>query len=68
MNKSRDLKILEAVLFASTEPVLENDLKEKIVNKNKVYLLLKELQNLYSDRGVNLKKTGHHIRFQDMPY
>ena len=67
MNKSRDLKILEAVLFASTEPVLENDLKEKIVNKNKVYLLLKELQNLYSDRGVNLKKTGKSWSFRTSP-
>jgi len=67
MNKSRDLKILEAVLFASTEPVLENDLKEKIVNKNKVYLLLKELQNLYSDRGVNLIKTGKSWSFRTSP-
>ena len=67
MNKSRDLKILEAVLFASTEPVLENDLKEKIVNKNKVYFLLKELQNLYSDRGVNLKKTGNSWSFRTSP-
>ena len=29
MNTSRDLKILEAILFASTQPVLESDLKEK---------------------------------------
>ena len=67
MNTSKDLKILEAILFASTEPVLENDLKEKIVNKNKVYLLLKELQNLYSDRGVNLKKTGKSWSFRTSP-
>ena len=67
MNKSRDLKILEAVLFASTEPVLENDLKEKIVNKNKVYFLLKELQNLYSDRGVNLIKIGKSWSFRTSP-
>ena len=64
MNTSRDLKILEAILFASTEPVLENDLKEKISNKNEISTLLKELQISYSDRGVNLKKTGNRWSFR----
>ena len=67
MSTSRDLKILEAILFASTEPILENDLKEKIFNKNKINSLLKELQNLYSDRGVNLKKTGESWSFITSP-
>ena len=30
MNENRDIKILEAILFASGEPVLEEDLKQKI--------------------------------------
>ena len=67
MIASRDLKILEAILFASTEPILENDLKEKIFNKNKINSLLIELQNLYSDRGVNLKKTGESWAFITSP-
>ena len=28
--ESRDIKILEAILFASGEPVDENDLKDKV--------------------------------------
>ena len=50
MNQSRDLKILEAILFASTEPVLENDLKERIINKDLISSMLNEIQNIYSKR------------------
>ena len=34
MTISRDTKILEAILFASGLPILEEDLKEKMINKN----------------------------------
>jgi len=67
MSKLKDLKILEAILFASTEPVLENDLKEKIVNKDNIYLMLKEIQNSYSEKGVNLIKTANSWSFTTSP-
>lgn len=67
MNDHNDIKILEAILFSSNEPQLESDLKDKIINKNKIKLLLKELQNFYSDRGVNLKKTGETWSFRTSP-
>ena len=63
MSESRDLKILEAILFTSTGPVLESDLKDKIINKNKIHSLLIELQNLYSSRGINLKKIANSWSF-----
>mgnify|MGYP000719351069 CR=1 FL=1 len=31
MNISRDIKIIEAILFASNEPVSEEDLKDKMI-------------------------------------
>ena len=31
----KDIKLLEAIIFASAEPVEENDLKEKINDKKK---------------------------------
>ena len=67
MNQSRDLKILEAILFASTEPVLENDLKEKIVYKDNIFSMLKDIQNSYSEKGVNLIKTGNSWSFTTSP-
>ena len=67
MDESRDIKILEAILFASTEPVLESDLKEKIVNKNNINVLLNKLQSLYHNRGIVLKKTGNTWSFRTSP-
>ena len=64
MNDNRDLKILEAILFTSPEPILEKDLQEKITNKDKIHSLLLELKNLYSNRGINLIKTGNTWSFR----
>ncbi len=55
---NRDIKIIEAILFASNEPVLEDDLKDKIREKNKLKEYLLNLKKFYLDRGINLKKTG----------
>ena len=35
MVENKDIKILEAVLFASGEPISEEDLKQKITDKKK---------------------------------
>tara|TARA_B100001123_G_C15220237_1_gene990967 strand:+ start:197 stop:835 length:639 start_codon:yes stop_codon:yes gene_type:complete len=67
MTESKDLIILEAILFVSNEPILEKDLKDKIVNKDKLHLFLKEIQNLYSQRGINLVKTGESWSFRTSP-
>jgi len=58
MTTLRDIKILEAVLFASGEPVLESDLKEKVVNKDNFNSYILEIQNFYHDRGIKLVKAG----------
>ena len=61
---NRDLKIIEAILFASNEPVLEDDLKDKIREKNKLKEYLLNLKNFYLDRGINLIKTGSKWSFR----
>ena len=61
---SRDIKIIEAILFASGEPVLEDDLKDKIVNKDKfITNLWNEIKNFILIRGINLIKTGKKWSF-----
>ena len=62
MNK--DLKLLEAIIFASGEPVDEKDLKEKIMDKKNLVSYLNELQKFYSSRGINLLKTGTKWSFR----
>jgi len=58
MNILRDIKIIEALLFASGEPVNENDLKDKVVNKDKFISYMNDIKFFYKDRGINLIKTG----------
>ncbi len=61
---NRDIKIIEAILFASNEPVLEDDLKDKIREKDKLKEYLLNLKRFYSDRGINLLKTGSKWSFR----
>ena len=67
MNNNNDLKILEAILFASSEPITESDLKEKIQDKEQIKKNLKELQELYSNRGVNLVNIANGWAFRTSP-
>ena len=61
---NKDLKILEAILFASGEPIDEKDLKDKIHNKSSLSKYLLELQSFYKSRGINLLKTGNKWSFR----
>ena len=64
MTLVRDIKIIEAILFASGDPVLENDLKDKIINKNKFDEYMKDIQKFYEFRGINVVKTGFKWSFR----
>ena len=67
MSMDRDIKIIEAILFASGVPVSENDLKDKIVNKEKFKFYLDQLNEFYNKRGINLIKTGSKWSFITSP-
>ena len=64
MTEEKDIKILEAILFASDGPVLEEDLKQNISNKNNLDDYLKKISILYNNRGINLIKTGNKWSFR----
>ena len=64
MDENRDIKILEAILFASGEPVLEEDLIQKITDKKNLQIFLEQLKNFYKNRGINLIKTGNKWPFR----
>ena len=64
MTEEKDIKILEAILFASDGPVLEEDLKQNISNKNNLDDYLKKISILYNNRGINLVKTGNKWSFR----
>ena len=64
MSINRDTKILEAILFASGSPILEEDLKEKMVNKKDFKKEMDNLKLFYNERGINLIKTGNKWSFR----
>ena len=61
---NRDIKLLEAILFASGGPVEEIDLKDKIKDKTKITAYLNQIKDYYSSRGINLIKTGSKWSFR----
>lgn len=52
------LRMVEAILFASAQPVTEKALKERLPSDVDVAMLLGELQEIYSNRGINLRQVG----------
>ena len=61
---NKDIKLLEAILFASGEPVEETDLKDKIKDKKNITIYLNQIKDFYSSRGINLIKTGSKWSFR----
>lgn len=64
MRYTKNHKIIEALIFGSTEPISEKDIVEKIKNNTDLKKILNDLKSFYSDRGVNLVKTGDHWSFR----
>lgn len=61
------LRRLEAMLFASTEPITESQLAERLPSGANVRSLLDELQGVYANRGVNLVCRGRGWAFRTAP-
>src|SRR3954470_2410022 len=61
------LRLLEAVLFASTEPINEKVLKARLPNSADLPGLLSELAETYANRGVNLTKIEDRWAFRTAP-
>lgn len=64
---SQALRIIEALLFASAEPLDEKTLAERVPEGVEVGPLLEELQAFYRPRGVNLMKFGKAWMFRTAP-
>lgn len=60
-------RLVEAILFASPEPVPERALKERLAAGTDVKAVLAELQSLYATRGVNLVRVGASWAFRTAP-
>ena len=63
-----DEKILEAIIFASKEPVSINDLKKMCPFIEDINVSLKNLTDFYSNRAINLVKIKSTYAFRTLPY
>jgi len=61
------LRLLEALLFASHQPLDERDLNDKLPDDANVPALLEELQRQYAGRGVNLVRRDAKWAFRTAP-
>jgi len=61
------LRRLEAILFASAEPLSENVLLSRLPEGTELAALLEELQGQYANRGVNLVQRGKGWAFRTAP-
>ena len=59
-----DLRIIEALIFASPEPVSERAIQSRLPNDVDLSALLVELQTHYESRGVNLVRAGKSWAFR----
>lgn len=66
-DRSETLRILEALLFAATEPLDQDTLAAHLDEDSSIEALLAELQNLYATRGINLVKVAGKWAFRTAP-
>ncbi len=59
--------IVEALIFASSEPISLNELQKTVVDKNMLEEILKCLKRKYSSSGVNLLKINNTFAFRTSP-
>ena len=62
--KKKDKNLVEAILFAASEPLDVSTIKSKLKTGTDVLKILYELQNDYSDRGVNLVRLADKWSFR----
>lgn len=63
-DRSQDLRLLEAVLFASAEPLGPAQLANHLPEDTDLNELITDLQSRYANRGVNLVKVGNRWAFR----
>ncbi len=60
----QELRMVEAILFATAEPVPEKVLAERLGENVEIAPLMEELGKLYAGRGVNLVRIGNNWAFR----
>ena len=60
-------KIIEALIFSSSEPISYSDLKKTIVEGDLLDEILTSLEDKYSSSGINLNRINNTFAFRTSP-
>jgi segregation and condensation protein B len=63
-DRFQQIRLLEALLFAASEPLGEKDLERHFPEGTELPVLLDELRGLYEARGVTLQRVGEKWAFR----
>jgi segregation and condensation protein B len=61
---AEQLRMIEAILFASSEPVSTKALAKRLAEDTDITALMEQLRQFYAPRGVNLVKIGDNWAFR----
>ena len=65
--QTEQLKVLEAMLFAAVNPLTPQAIHERLPSDADLNILLTELRNMYSERGIHLVEIGGAWAFRTSP-
>ena len=61
LNKQNAERIIEALLFTSSEAIAIKDLKKNLPENVDIETVIEKLQKHYEERGINLRRVGNSI-------
>ena len=64
INENDKLRIVEALLFASSDPLDKKTLIEKLPDNTNFDDIINKLKDIYQNRGIELKKIGNKYMFK----
>lgn len=67
MDRFQQIRLIEAIVFASAEPVGLRTLVDRLPEGADVKGMVEELRGMYENRGVNLVDVGNGIAFRTAP-
>ena len=63
----KNLRLLEALLFASQKPISEKQLVERLPDDADISKLVSALKDIYDGHGINLVQVGNGWAFRTAP-
>ena len=64
ISQNDQLRIVEALLFASSDPLDKKTLSEKLPKNSNIDEIINRLESIYQNRGLELKKVGIKFMFK----